>query len=172
MEEIVRIPEERIGVLIGPNGAVKKKIARATKATIEVSSEDGEVIVEGEGEKIFQAIDIVKAIARGFSPERAFTLLKDDYMLKIVDITEFTGKNHSNQKAKRGRVIGREGLARREIEKKSHCLISVHGKTVAIIGLASEIDDATRAVEMLLSGAKHETMENFLDGGRRERFQL
>jgi len=172
MEEIIRIPDERIGVLIGPGGVVKRKIAKLTKTKIEVNSGDGEVTVIGEGEKFFQARDIVKAIARGFSPERAYTLLKDDYLLKVIDITEFTGKNHSNQKAKRGRVIGRDGLARLEIEKKAHCLISVHGKTVAIIALAGEITSAVEAVQMLLSGAKHETMENFLMGGRRERFEL
>ena len=172
MEEIVRIPEDRVGVLIGPDGAVKKKIMKATKAHIEVNSADGEVVVTGETENYFKAIDIVKAIARGFSPERAFTLLKDDYLLKIVDITEFTGKNSSTQRAKRGRVIGREGLARKEIEKKTHCLISVQGKTVAVIGLAGEISDAVEAVQMLLMGAKHETMEFFLDGGKRERFEL
>jgi len=172
MEEIVRIPEERIGVLIGPNGITKKKIHKHTKVHIEVDSGSGEVTLEGEGEKFFQAVDIAKAIARGFSPERAFTLLKDDYLLKIIDITEFAGKNASTQKAKRGRVIGKEGLARKEIEKKTHCLISVHGKTVAIIGLAGEIQSAVEAVEMLLMGAKHETMENFLDGGRKNRFEL
>lgn len=172
MEEIVKIPDERIGVIIGPGGATKKKIEAKTKIKLIVDSGNGEVIVEGEGEKFFVAHDIVKAIARGFSPERAFTLLKDDYLLKIIDITEFTGKNHSTQKAKRGRVIGREGLARLEIEKKSHCLISVHGKTVAIIGLAGEIQSAVEAVQMLLMGAKHETMENFLNGGRRDRFEL
>ncbi|MFA6268287.1 MAG: KH domain-containing protein, partial [archaeon] len=153
MEEIIRIPEERIGVLIGPSGAVKKKIAKLTKCNIEVNSEDGEVTVDGEGEKYFQAIDAVKAIARGFSPERAFTVFKDDFMLKIIDITEFAGKNPSNQKAKKGRVIGKEGKARAEIEKKTHCLISVYGKTVAIIGLASEVEGAIKAVEMLLEGA-------------------
>ncbi len=172
MEEIVRIPEERVGVLIGPGGAVKRKIETKTKVKLEVDSGSGEVEIIGEGEKFFVGVDLVKAIGRGFSPERAFTLLKDDYLLKIIDITEFTGKNHSTQKAKRGRVIGREGLARLEIEKKTHCLISVHGKTVAIIGLADEITDAVQAVEMLLSGAKHETMEMFLDGWKKDRFEL
>ena len=172
MEEIIRIPHERIGVVIGPEGAIKRKIFKQTKINIEVDSENGEVILEGEGEKFFQAADIVKAIARGFSPERAFNLLKDDYLLKVIDITEFTGKNSSNQQAKRGRIIGREGTARAEIEKKTHCLISVHGKTVAIIGLADEIPSAVEAVEMLLQGAKHETINMFLDGGRRTRFEL
>ncbi len=172
MEEIVKIPEERIGALIGPNGNIKKKIEFQTKSKLEINSAEGDVIVTGEGESFFKAHDIVKAIARGFSPKRALTLLKEDYLLKIVDITEYTGKNTSTQKARKGRVIGREGGAREEIEKKTHCLISVYGKTVAIIGLAGEIESAQEAVQMLLSGAKHETMESFLHGGRRERFEL
>ncbi len=173
MEEIVRIPEDRIGALIGPGGLTKKKIQKLTKVKMEINSADGEVIVEGEGEEYFKALDVVKAIARGFSPERAFTLFKDDYLLKIIDITDYTGKNASSQKSKRGRVIGKEGTARTEIEKKTHCLLSVQGKTVAIIGLSGEIAQAVEAVEMLLQGAKHESMEMFLDGrGRRERFQL
>ena len=172
MEELIKIPEERVGVLIGPKGNVKKKIMLKTKATIEVDSGEGEVTVSGEGEGFFKAQDIVKAIGRGFSPERAFTLLKDDYLLKVIDITEYAGKNRSNQKAKRGRVIGRQGMTRVEIEKYTHCLISVHGKTVAIIGLADEIEAAAKAVEMLLEGAKHETMEYFMRGGRKERFEL
>mgnify|MGYP005839155297 CR=1 FL=1 len=172
MEELIRIPEERIGVLIGPNGSTKKKIEKKTKTNIEVDSREGEVSISGEGEEFFKAVDIVKAIGRGFSPERALTLLKDDYLLKIIEITDFAGKNSSNQKAKRGRVIGRKGTARTEIEKKTHCLISVYGKTVSIIGLANEIETATHAVELLLSGARHETMENFLEQESKQRFEL
>lgn len=172
MEELIRIPHERVGVLIGPKGSVKRKIETKAKVTLEIDSEEGEVTIEGEGEGYFKAQSIVHAIGRGFSPERAFTLLKDDYLLKIIDITEYSGKNSSNQKAKRGRVIGRSGLARAEIEKKTHCLVSVQGKTVAIIGLADEIERATDAVQMLLEGAKHETMEKFLEGWGKERFEL
>ncbi len=172
MEELIRIPEDRVGVLIGPKGSVKRKIESKTKVTLDIDSAEGEVTVDGEGEGYFKAHDIVKAIGRGFSPEKAFTLLKDDYLLKIIDITDYTGKNTSNQKAKRGRVIGRHGLARLEIEKRTHCLISVHGKTVAIIGLAGEIDTAVDAVQMLLEGAKHETVEHILFGVKKERFEL
>jgi ribosomal RNA assembly protein len=172
MEEIIRVPEERIGAIIGQEGLTKRKIEKQTKTKIRIDSGEGEVTIEGEGENYFKAIDIVKAIARGFSPERAYTLFKEDYLLKIIDITEYSGKNESTQKAKRGRVIGREGIARMEIEKKTHCLISVQGKTVAIIGLTDEIEQGVKAVEMLLQGAKHETMEAFLDGRKKERFEL
>ncbi len=172
MEDIIKIPDERIGVIIGPNGSVKKKIIKETKTKIEVDSGNGEVLVEGEGEDFFKAQDIIKAIARGFSPERAFKLLEKDYLLKIVEITDFVGKNKSAQEAKRGRVIGKEGLARREIEKKTGALISVYGKTVSIIARAQDIDTAINSVELLLQGHTHETVEHFLEYKGKTRFEL
>ena len=38
MEEIIRIPEDRIGVLIGHEGVTKRKIEKQTKAKIRVDS--------------------------------------------------------------------------------------------------------------------------------------
>jgi ribosomal RNA assembly protein len=172
MEEIIKIPEDRIGVLIGPKGAIKAKIAKKGKCKIEVDSGSGEATIEGEGEDFFRAMDTVKAIARGFSPERALKLFEHDYLLKVIDITDYTGKNASTQKAKRGRVIGRNGLARTEIEKKTNAMISVYGKTVSIIALPDEMEKAIEAVDMLLSGAKHETMERFLEEKGKDIFQL
>jgi len=172
MEELIKVPEERIGALIGPKGSVRKKIEKKTKCKLEIDSEYGDVTIEGDGEDFFKAADVVKAIARGFSPERAFKLFEQEYMLKIIDITEYTGKSTATQKAKRGRVIGREGMARTEIEKRTHSMISVYGKTVAIIGLPQDIELATEAIDMLLSGAKHETMEKYLDKETTEQFKL
>ena len=171
MEEIIRIPEERIAILIGTNGATRKSITRPTKTKISIDSHNGEITIIGEGENFVKAADIVKAIGRGFSPKRALTLLGDNYLLKIVEIVTYSGKNRSAQEAKRGRVIGRRGEARREIEKKTGALISVYGKTVAIIAQPDTIEEATDAVEMLLAGAAHETMGHFLED-KHERFKL
>lgn len=172
MEEILKVPKERIGALIGPSGSVKSKIIKETKTQIEIDSHEGEVIITGEGELFFKARDVVKAIARGFSPKRAFTLLKKDYLLYIIDIPEIVGQNSSNQKAKKGRVIGKGGSARLEIEKTTNSLISVYGKTVAIIASPLDLEKAIDAVTMLLEGAKHETMESFLNNKSKNRFEI
>ena len=172
MEEVIRVPEERIGVLIGLKGIVRKTISQKTKTKIEIDSQYGDVTLRGEGEDFFKAADIVKAIGRGFSPERAYKLFEDYYMLKVIDITGYSGKSSSTQKAKRGRVIGREGLARMEIEKKTHSMISVQGKTIAIIARPEDIEQAAEAIEMLLGGAKHETMERYLEKESTEQFEL
>jgi ribosomal RNA assembly protein len=172
MQETINIPESRIGVLVGTNGEVKKKIARETGINIEIDSQTGEVFLEGEGEKFFKAADIVKAIARGFSPQRAYTLFKPDYLLKILEISDYTGKNASAQKAKRGRVIGRKGTARKIIEQKTQSLISVQGKTVAIIAKIEYLEAVVDAVEELLQGYNHEITFGLLEKHSKERFEL
>lgn len=172
MEEEIKIPEERLGVLIGPQGSVKKKISTKTKTIIEIDSGTGDVIIEGEGEDFFKALDIVRAIGRGFSPEKAFKLLEKDFLLKIIPIKEFVGKNSSAIIAKKGRIIGKKGLARKEIEEKTNSFISVYGKTVAIIANSKNIEIAQEAVELLLKGATHETMENRIKNSGKTRFEL
>ena len=145
---------------------------KKTNTKIEVDSHEGEVTITGEGEEYFKAADIVKAIGRGFSPERAFRILEGDYLVKIITIAEFTGKNKSAQEAKRGRVIGKGGIARREIEQKTNSLISVYGKTVTIIATPENLERATDAVELLLQGSTHDTMGNFLEMKGKTRFEL
>ncbi len=172
MEEEVKLPEERIGVLIGPKGNTRKTIAKKTRTIIEVDSTTGDVSVFGEGEDFFKAIDIVKAIGRGFSPENALKLLEKDFLLKIINISEFTGKNASAQIAKKGRIIGKKGLARKRIEEETSSLISVYGKTVSIIASINDIDSAQEAVELLLKGATHETVESKLKNMGKTRFDL
>lgn len=172
MEETIKIPEERIGALIGPSGKTKRKIMQTTNAIIEIDSHTGEIFIQGEGENYFKAADIVKAIGRGFSPERAFNLLKQNYLLKILNIPEYVGGNKSAQEVKRGRVIGKEGSARSEIEKKTNSFISVYGKTVSIIAPSKNIEEATHAIELLLKGSAHEAMHNFLEHKGKNRFEL
>ncbi|MDD4250971.1 MAG: KH domain-containing protein [Candidatus ainarchaeum sp.] len=172
MEEEIKIPDERIGVLIGPSGSVKKKLMKKTSTIITIDSGSGDILIEGEGENFVKACDTVKAIGRGFNPEKAFKLLEENFLLKIINIPEFTGKNTSAQIAKKGRIIGKQGLAKKRIEEETNSFISVYGKTVSIISHISDIKRAEEAVELLLKGATHETMENRLKNFGKTRFEL
>ena len=177
MDEFVRIPEERIGVLIGPKGAVKREIEKKTATRIEIDSESGEVELTSKSQdalKFYKAVDIVKAIARGFSPKHALSLLKEGFILEIIKISEYAGKSEKAISAKRARVIGKQGSAREEIERDTGCFISVYGKTIAIIGYAEKIENAKKAVEMLMEGAKHSTAFGFLkkDKKKVDKFEL
>jgi ribosomal RNA assembly protein len=166
-----RIPEDRVGVLIGPGGRTRTDIARRTGAAVTVDGAEGEVRLEsGDTEPLaaLKARDIVLAIGRGFSPERALRLLKENTFLGILDI-KFTTGHHEKAALRRirARVIGTRGRARSRIEELSGCSMSVYGSTVALIGEEDQLDRATRAVELLLKGSEHSTVFHLLARLRR-----
>jgi ribosomal RNA assembly protein len=69
--EEVRVSQDRIGVLIGKAGATKKSLEEKTGSRISVDSKEGIVVVEGEdAEGVISAVEVVRAIGRGFSPEQ------------------------------------------------------------------------------------------------------
>ncbi len=166
-----RIPEDRVAVVIGTGGATRRGIARATGADVQVDAEEGEVRVsapDDQPEAAMRARDIVLAIGRGFSPERAQRLLKDDTYLQVLDIKFTTGhRDKAGLRRIRSRVIGRAGRARARIEELSGCSVSVYGSTVALIGKDDQLDRGVRAVEMLLKGSEHSTVFHLLASLRR-----
>jgi len=170
----VKIPRERIGVLIGQNGTTKDYIQKKLPVNLDIDSETGDVTITLRDDAedpslLFRAKDIVLAIGRGFSPEKAFKLLEgEDYMLDIIDLREILGKSESELRRVRGRIIGKEGKAREMIEELSGALISVYGHTVAIIGDIEQVNVAREAINMLINGSQHSTVYRFLQRKRQE----
>ncbi|MEX2707081.1 MAG: KH domain-containing protein [Candidatus Freyrarchaeum guaymaensis] len=170
--EFVRIPKERVAVLIGPGGEVKAKVERETKTRLEIDSKDGSVLILPTEETddplaVWKARDIVRAIGRGFSPKRAFRLLNEDELLEIVDLTLFTGKSKNALARVKGRIIGAGGKTRKIIEEVSGAILSVYGHTVAIIGDVEQGRLAKEAVIMLIEGAPHSTVYAVLQKRKR-----
>ncbi|HLC74926.1 MAG TPA: KH domain-containing protein [Candidatus Nanoarchaeia archaeon] len=165
----LKIPLDRVGVLIGPSGNVKKQLEQDTNTSLLIDSREGEVeIISTSGVHLYEAREIVRAIGRGFNPGIAMHLLKQDYALEVVNVDEFTGKNKNASLRLKGRVIGSEGKAKREIERLTDCVISVYGKTVALVGPVDMVVHARRAIEDLLAGSTHARVYRFLEKKRRE----
>jgi ribosomal RNA assembly protein len=166
-----RIPEDRVGAVIGPEGRTKREIRARTETQIDIDGEEGEVRITGPDSdpiRAMKARDIVLAIGRGFSPERAMRLLKDNAYLAVLDIKFTTGKREKAALRRiRARAIGTHGRARSRIEELSGCSMSVYGSTVALIGDEDQLERATRAVELLLKGSEHSTVFHFLARLRR-----
>ena len=164
----IKIPEERVAVLIGKDGETKKEIEESTKSKLDVSKE-GDVIISGsDGLLLFTTKEIVKAIARGFNPKIALLLLKQDYAFELIEMKEIAGKSKSTMQRLKGRVIGKGGRSREEIERLTECNISVYGKTIGIIGEVQQVALARQAVAMLLQGAMHKTVWKFLEKKKKE----
>ena len=94
MQEIIRIGYNRLPVLIGVDGSVKKEISRKTNTNIEIDSHTGEVVISTDGDFLNAHIakNVVQAIARGFSPEKAFKLFNDNYVLEVISLDDYVKK--------------------------------------------------------------------------------
>jgi len=169
----IRIPHDRVGVLIGPDGKVKSRIEKTFKVNLIIESESGNVEIvltatQPDVSIIFTVANIVKAIGRGFSPERAMLLGNEDFDLSIVDLEEHVGPSRSTQERVKGRIIGKKGKSRALIEELTETQISVYGSTVALIGKIEALPAATEAVMMLIRGKFHKTVYNYLFAYRRQ----
>ena len=164
----VRIPQDRIGSLIGPKGSIKQLIEELSTATLDIDSESGNVQVMSPEDPIrgMRAVDVISAIGRGFSPERAVRLFDDDLLIfEVIDIPANTPKLLTRI---RGRIIGTGGKTRVLIENITHVSLSVYGKTVAIIGYPEQTHVAKTAIGMLIEGAPHSVVYGFMEKKRRD----
>ncbi len=169
----LKIPRDRIGVLIGPNGKAKRRIESYFGVTIEVESESGSVeITLNPGNRdvtaIFTVRNVVKAIGRGFSPRRAEILAKEDFDLHIIDLNEYVGDSKNAIERVKGRIIGKNGRSRELIEEITETHISVYGGTVAYIGNPEGLEAAREALMRLIKGSFHKTVWNYLYAWRRK----
>jgi ribosomal RNA assembly protein len=168
-----RIPHERLGVLIGSSGNAKRIIENKFDVNIEVDSETGDVEIRSKKKlldpiKLLRARDIIIAIGRGFSSERAFRLFNNEENLGIIDLRGIF-KSQSDIQRIKGRIIGKNGKTRRLIEELTGADISIYGHTVSIIGEFKQFEVAKEAIEMLIKGKLHKSVYGFL---QRKRFDL
>lgn len=165
----LKIPKERIAVLVGTKGDIKRKVETETHSHIHINSEDGEVRITGEDSLgLFSAREIVKAIGRGFAPEIALSVLKTDNIFELLNIQDYIGKSQKSAVRLKGRIIGSEGKTRKYLEQNTETNISVYGKTIGIIGEVEHVLLARRAIESLLAGATHKSVYKWIEKKKTE----
>jgi ribosomal RNA assembly protein len=171
--EYLKIPRERVGVLIGKNGITKDEIENLTKTDINIDSDTGSIAISPTEETedplaVWKSRYIVKAIGRGFNPEISLKLLGDETLLEIINLPDYVGKSKKAIMRQKARIIGKEGRTKDIITDMVGVDISIYGKTVALIGDMAQIHIAKEAVEMILNGVRHKTVYAFLEKKSRD----
>lgn len=166
--DYLKIPQNRVGALIGKNGEVKKSIEKLTGTIIDIDSEDGTVYITPREDMedplgVWNANHIVKAIARGFNPEVAMKLIHDDIYLEIIKLPLYVGKSKKALARYKGRIIGKNGKTRELITELAEVDMAVYGKTVSLIGEMENVLVAKEAIEMILNGSRHKSVYAFLE---------
>ncbi len=170
MTEYIKVPLERIAVLVGPKGSIKELIEEKSNATINIDSDSGDVEIQDPKDSLkgMRARDVVRAIAGGFSPEKALKLLdNEDLMFETIDLSNIA-RTEKDLERIRGRIIGSGGKTRDLFENLTNTYISVHGKTVSLIGYPEQNAVARKGIDMLLEGAVHATVYKFLERKKSE----
>jgi ribosomal RNA assembly protein len=168
----VRIPQERIGVLVGKNGETKFEIERRSLVTLTIDSSSGDITIDDsqatDPEMTLRTRDVIRAIGRGFSPQRAFRLFDTGTYLEVIELKDFTGKNSKRTKTVRARLIGTGGKTRRLIEELSESYVSIYGDTAALIGDYIQNQISRESVMMILRGNQHSTVYKYLERRRKD----
>ena len=167
----IRVPQDRIGTLIGKGGRTKRALQKASGIKLEIDTEEGEVIIHDDVEledpvMALKLIDVVKAVGRGFNPVKAMRLFNDDEYLEVIDLKDFVGDREGQVHRIRSRLIGTDGKTRRIIEELTKCDIVIYGNTVGLIGNSVTLPVAKHAVELILQGSEHATVYHYLESQR------
>lgn len=158
----ILIPERRIGALIGKEGKAKKRLQALGECKLEINSNTGLVKIHSDNSvRLFFMKEVVRAVGRGFNPSTASLLLKQDYLLEVLDLKDYVSDKQL-QRVK-GRVIGKNGRTREILEELTETYISISGRRISIIGRAEYIPMAHKAVEDLLSGRPHGSVYKYLE---------
>ncbi|RDI71725.1 KH domain-containing protein [Halopelagius longus] len=161
----VKVPQDRIGVLIGEGGETMREIERRAEVRLDIDSESGSVAIETVGDPVsgLVAPDIVRAVGRGFTPESALSLLDDEMRtFELVDLSEYT-RNKNDLQRQKGRLIGENGRTRELMEELTGAEVVIKGSTLGAIGQPEEVQAVRRAAGMILDGAPHGAVYSFLE---------
>jgi len=165
-----KIASDRLGVLVGKKGKIKREIEERCVINLKINSKTGDVVITSIGNSTesnpLKAVEIVTSIAYGFSPERAFRLFDEENTLAQLDLREYSGKSDSNLSRIKGRIIGLGGKSRKLLEDLTGTYVSVYGHMVAVIGMTDQIKLALDAINMLASGSPHRSVYNMLERAR------
>ncbi len=168
----IKIPLDRVGVLIGQKGETKKDIETISGVKLNIDSGQGEVEIDDHEAKdplvTLKIENVIKAIGRGFSPQNAIVLMDDFTDFFIFDLHDYVGKKESHIRRLKSRVIGKEGKTKRVLENLTGSKISIYGHTVSIISSLDIMNILKKSIDMLLTGSKHATVYRFVEKQMKE----
>ena len=156
-KEYLFVPKHRLGSLIGPRGAFRRKIEKESGAKLEIFK-DGRVNVVRTSETdpvlAMKAEDTVRAIAIGFKPKQAILAMKPGYELKVIELKDEV-RGVKGLLRQRARVIGKMGKAKKRVADLTGTHIAVDGNNVGLLGPSLGVEEAAEAVLGLVHGSPH-----------------
>lgn len=120
---------------------------------IKISNRGKEVTINGTPENEHEAIQVIDALNQGFPYSEAIAIKKEEKILQIVNIKDYTNK--SNLERVRGRIIGQGGKALKTLSLLTDSAMELKENHVTVIADPENMERAVEALIAIIKGAKH-----------------
>ncbi len=102
----------------------------------------------------FLVKNIILAFSRGFDLNTAKLLENENFYFSQINIKQAFGSKKRLMQVK-ARIIGKDGKAKKYIERITGVKMCVYGNTVSFIGNTDQIEEAEIAVNNIMNGFNH-----------------
>ena len=128
----------------------KEKLEKELK--IKITNRGKEVSISGKPEDEYVAEKVIDALEFGFSFSDAMLIKKEDFILEILNIKDYTKRKDLERV--RARIIGKGGKTLKVLCDLTNCHFELKDNFVGIIGEPEKIKNAQDAMISLIQGSK------------------
>lgn len=148
--------------------SLKSKIEESMNARLKITGTDIEISGDDkDGYSEYLASKALEAIDMGLSPDTALQLKNEEWMFEKIDIKDSV--KQSRVLTVKGRIIGKDGKAKKSLENLTGCEIEIYGHYVGILGRASDVIVAVNAIIKLIQGSPHSKVYAYLERSQEAR---
>ena len=140
---------------------LKNKKKLEARLNVKLSKRGKDIVIEGKEEDEYIADKVLEAINFGFKLEQALLLKDENYVFEEIYIKNLTKRKDLHRI--RARIIGKNGMTKKNIENLSNCLICLKDNVVGIIGQTEDIRQGINAITNLIQGSKQGSVYGFLE---------
>ena len=137
----------------------KKKLEE--ELNVKITNRGKEVYIDGKAVDEYTAEKVIDAINLGFPFSTAMLLKKEDYVLEVIPIKDYTKRQDLERV--RARIIGTEGSTLKTMTQLTKCHFELKDNEVGIIGDPECIENAQESLISLIKGSKQSNVYKYLE---------
>jgi KH domain-containing protein len=140
---------------------LKNKKQLEEKLNVKITNRGKEVYIDGKAVDEYTAEKVIDAINLGFPFSTAMLLKKEDYVLEVIPIKDYTKRQDLERV--RARIIGTEGSTLKTMTQLTKCHFELKDNEVGIIGDPECIENAQESLISLIKGSKQSNVYKYLE---------
>lgn len=128
---------------------------------VKITNRGKEVFISGNAEDEFIAEMVIDAIEFGFPLTAALSIKREDNVLEILNIKDYTKRK--DFESIRARIIGSGGKTIKNLDLLTKCHLELKGNRIGIIGDPEYIKTVQEALILLIRGSKQANVYSYLE---------